>query len=333
MWNHVCGFGQEWLDNYLLMAVDAFVATEEPGFLDDFVPSMLNYYTKEGKLYGLPYDTSGDVLYYNKDLLKMAGVDIPRDSWTFEGEFLSAAKKVMQAVPTLEGQKVYGTGFFPIKSWIAPGYFACWGGGYIDEDLNVEIDSPGGVAAMQYFVDLAHKHNVMVPLDEAIGNTRVSRLNGRVPLLMELSVRVGTWDKNVDFEYGVAKLPAGPVKQTGTVFGGGFVITAATKHPEASWELLKFITSENEQTTITAAPGLGTPGRFSSMEALSPKMRDASNVIGEYEHFVSISGIASIWGAQSKEFELAWLGQQSPEDALKAVAQKAREVIKENYGK
>jgi multiple sugar transport system substrate-binding protein len=46
-----------------------------------------------------------------------------------------------------------------------------------------------------------------------------------------------------DFRVGVAPFPAGPVRRVTLATTDGFGIYAGTRHPDAAWELLKFLTS------------------------------------------------------------------------------------------
>jgi multiple sugar transport system substrate-binding protein len=50
---------------------------------------------------------------------------------------------------------------------------------------------------------------------------------------------------NARFRLGVAPLPAGPVRRATLATTDGFGIFAGTKHPEAAWELVKFLISQD----------------------------------------------------------------------------------------
>ena len=55
--------------------------------------NVLNYYTIDGQLYSMPFNTSNAVLYYNKDMFREAGLDPDKPPATFS-EFREYAKKM-----------------------------------------------------------------------------------------------------------------------------------------------------------------------------------------------------------------------------------------------
>ncbi|CAN7546964.1 ABC transporter substrate-binding protein [Paenibacillus sp. LjRoot56] len=58
--------------------------------------------TPEGKIYGLPYQLSDFVLFYNKDIFDKFGVDYPKDGMTYD-EVYELAKKLTR----VEGENTY----------------------------------------------------------------------------------------------------------------------------------------------------------------------------------------------------------------------------------
>src|SRR5688572_10387240 len=62
----------------------------------DFIKPVAGYYTKDGKLYSMPYNSSTPIFYYNKDAFKKAGLDPEKPPKTW-AEVEAAAKKIMGA--------------------------------------------------------------------------------------------------------------------------------------------------------------------------------------------------------------------------------------------
>ena len=54
---------------------DITAAISEGGFKDTFYPAGIQNFTLQDKTYGLPLDVAPIVFWYNKDLVKKAGVD------------------------------------------------------------------------------------------------------------------------------------------------------------------------------------------------------------------------------------------------------------------
>ncbi|WP_420596381.1 ABC transporter substrate-binding protein [Deinococcus sp.] len=62
----------------------------------DYLKPVINYYTIGGKVNSLPFNSSSPVLYYNKALMKKAGLDASKPPTTF-GALLDACKKIEAA--------------------------------------------------------------------------------------------------------------------------------------------------------------------------------------------------------------------------------------------
>ena len=67
------------------------------------------------------------------------------------------------------------------------------------------------------------------------------------------------------FRLGVAPFPAGPVRKVTLATTDGFGIFAGTKHPEAAWELMKFLISKDYGRAMARAEFL-QPARASLIQ-------------------------------------------------------------------
>ena len=59
----------------------------------DFDQGMLDYFRKNGGIYGLPYDRSAYAVFFNKDLFDKAHVPYPKAGWTYS-DFTTAAAAI-----------------------------------------------------------------------------------------------------------------------------------------------------------------------------------------------------------------------------------------------
>ncbi|WP_291426747.1 ABC transporter substrate-binding protein [Deinococcus sp.] len=84
---------------------------------NDYIKPVINYYTIGGKVNSLPFNSSSPVLYFNKDLMKKAGLD-PKNPPTTFGAIQKACVKIDAAKI---GAKCFGmslNGWF-IEQWMA----------------------------------------------------------------------------------------------------------------------------------------------------------------------------------------------------------------------
>ncbi|MFB9134050.1 sn-glycerol-3-phosphate ABC transporter substrate-binding protein UgpB [Vibrio olivae] len=73
---------------------DIMVESGYPFHSEDYLAGVRNFYAdNSGKMVGMPFNSSTPVLYYNKDLLSQAGVDVPK---TYE-DIEKAAEKLKKA--------------------------------------------------------------------------------------------------------------------------------------------------------------------------------------------------------------------------------------------
>ena len=333
VWNYVPGFGQEWLENDLLLPLNDLIDADPDMDIDDFASGMLDYMTKDGKLYGFPYDVSGSLLYYNKDLLDMAGVAYPDETWTF-ADLRKASEQVVSNIEAINNQSVYGLGNYMPAGWEMAGYLQSWGGDYITPDLNVLIDSPESKEAMNYFIEMA-EDGLLPSLEEAgvIGSPSfLAWLQGRTGFLIDGPWHIPTYLESCSFEWDIAPVPIGPVKRSPSLLGGTFVIDKSTKYPEESYRLLTFITSEEQLENIVAKTGAGIPGRLSASDQMNPVMKKAAVFISKYNKpFYPIQGSFSIFERAKTELESLYLGQKSVDETMDSIAEYASEIIDENY--
>ena len=57
------------------------------------VENLLNYYTIDGQLHSMPFNTSNAILYYNKDMFREAGLDPEKPPTTYS-EFKEYARRM-----------------------------------------------------------------------------------------------------------------------------------------------------------------------------------------------------------------------------------------------
>jgi multiple sugar transport system substrate-binding protein len=111
--------------------------------------ALMNFYRWNGKQVGMPWQVASYITYYRKDLLDAAGLKQPPKT---ADEYRSYAQK-LNAPP-----KVYGTGLTMKKSHNLTSEYFQWlstfGGGVIDSNGKVILDSPEARQALEYYVSL-----------------------------------------------------------------------------------------------------------------------------------------------------------------------------------
>jgi multiple sugar transport system substrate-binding protein len=256
VWSH---WGPSGFADYVIrgLAADLTPYIERDNFdMSDFIPEVLDIYTIDGKVYGLPMLTTGSFIFYNKDLFDAAGVEYPPTnwddtSWTWDA-FVEKCGQLTNDTGDPE-TTVFGCnlGFWPNDA-----YAWVWGQdlypdsayetGFAEEAY---LDSEAAINGFQARQDLVWDLNYMPdPAQaDAFGGGDIF-MGGKVA--MHLTGGWGWWNYDgleEEFNWGVAALPYGAPERRCVVFTDPWMLSAKTEHPDEAWEFLKYLASPEVQ--------------------------------------------------------------------------------------
>lgn len=227
--------------------------------LSDFYPELLDQFTSNGSLYGLPRDNDTKVIFYNKDLFTAAHVPLPQPGWTWSDLRAAAA-----ALTTTGAQPQYGFAFETASWW----KLWVWqnGGDVFDDPTNPTktlIESPQSIDALRFTQDLIYRDRVTPSYDQMTSSEQIGNLftAGRLAMAFGNHALVPLFANTPNLHWGVAGLPAG-TQQVNYAGGAGYVISAASTHQEAAWTFLQWLMSTKGEAIFTES-GLIVPSRRS----------------------------------------------------------------------
>jgi multiple sugar transport system substrate-binding protein len=263
---------QELAKNEVLMPIDDLMAGTGTNKAD-FIPTLTDAFTYEGKLYAIPKDFNTLGLFYNKDLFTKAGIAEPTDDWTWD-ELKDAAAKLSDAANNVYGMGVPADpGRFPI--------FAFQNGGNImnGDFTDTELDSDATVGAAEYYTGFKADGSGALPSDVGEGWQGTVFGKGQFAMVYE-----GGWlipylkSSFPNTNYGVVVPPAGPGGEGNLIFTVGWGMSANTKNAEAAWKVIDFLTNEASQTQVLES-GFALPSRVSLQDSEYLKNNPASAAI------------------------------------------------------
>jgi len=272
VWSH---WGPSGFADYVIrgLAADLTPYIERDNFdLSDFIPEVLDIYTLDGKVYGLPMLTTASFIYYNKDLFDAAGVEYPPTdwddtSWTYDA-FVEKCGQLTSNIDDPE-MAVFGCnlGFWPNDAYawmygqdLYPD--SAYQTGFADEAY---LDSDAALKGFQARQELVWDLNYMPDpaQTDAMGGGDIF-MNEKVA--MHLTGGWGWWNYNeVDFNWGAAALPYGGPDRKAVVFTDPWIMSAKTDHPDEAWEFLKYLVSPDTQRSYMELTGT-PPARISLAE-------------------------------------------------------------------
>src|SRR5262245_57603105 len=158
-------------DMYTLIDEDAIVpfdplikTAEDTAWLKSFYPAFMENSQTGGKTWGIPFQRSTIVLYYNKEAFKEAGLDPnrPPGSWQEMADYAKKlTKRDASGNVTQWGVQIPSSGF---PYWLFQG-LAIENGVNLANPAGTEVyyDKPEVVSALQYWIDLVNKDKVHPP--------------------------------------------------------------------------------------------------------------------------------------------------------------------------
>lgn len=246
------------IDEGVVVAIDDLLkAPEDKAWLNSFYPGFMQNSQTGGKTWGVPFQRSTIVMYWNKDLFKEAGLDPnrPPQNWN---ELVEMGQKLTKRdaagnVSTY-GVQVPSSGF---PYWLFQA-FTTQNGVELMNPAGTEtyFDKPEVVQALQYWVDLSRKHQIHPPGVVEWGTTPKDFFERKAAMIWTTTGNLTNIRTNAKFDFGVAMLPAG--KQRGTPTGGGnfYVLNKATPaERDAAVKFMKWATTPERAAKWAIATG------------------------------------------------------------------------------
>jgi sn-glycerol 3-phosphate transport system substrate-binding protein len=238
-------------DMYTLIDEDAIVpfdellkTPEDRAWLKGFYPGFMGNSQTGGKTWGIPFQRSTIVLYWNKEMFKEAGLDPNRPPATWK-EQLDYAQKLTKrdasGKVTQWGLQIPSTGF---PYWLFQA-LAIQNGVNLMNAAGTETyyDRPEVIEALAYWVDLSRKHRVHPEGIVEWGTTPRDFFERKMAMMWTTTGNLTNVKNNAKFDFGVAMLPAG--KQRGSPTGGGnfYIFKKSTPaQRDAAMKFIKWVT-------------------------------------------------------------------------------------------
>lgn len=297
-----------------------------PEMKDGVLPGAWTTVQYDGKSYGMPWILDTKYLFYNKAMLKKAGIDTPPATWA---ELKEDAQKIKDA----------GIVEYPIAwSWAQAEAAVCdyttllsaYGGDFI-KDGAPDFQNGGGLKALQYMVDTYDagltNPNSKEFLEEDVRNVFQ---NGDAAFALNWTYMYNLAndpkESKVAGDVGVVPAPGvDGVSKASAVNGSmGLGITTTSKHPDKAWDYITFMTSQKEQNAYAKlslpiwASSYNDPEVTKGQEELIQAAQTGLAVMYPRPmtpHYQEMSM------ALQQAIQEALLGTNSPEDALQAAAE------------
>ena len=236
-------FHTQWANAGLVLELEPFMA-RHPIDLNQLPPgSTETYRNASGSLTGVPLYLSSTVLTFNKSLFDQSGLGYPTEQWAIQKDFLEAARVLTRDINGDGSPDIWGIAPFRVTGF----FWRLWGLRYVDPNLErFALNTAQGAEAFQFMRDLVCTWRVAPGLWSSGGWVR-----GTVGMTAPNQVEALFNSNGLTDQWDVAHLPVGPsgrrVTRAATF---GIAIPTGVPHPEAAWEVVRYLISREVQERL-----------------------------------------------------------------------------------
>lgn len=322
----------------MAMPLDDLIAADPDGqeYIDDFLPGFMEDSYVDGQIYSIPFQRSTMVMFYNKDAFKEVGLDPEKPPTTWD-ELVEYGQK-------LTNENRFGVGLAlnsGSAQWAFTGF--CLQNSENGENLmtddgkQVMFDTPGNIEALQFWLDLQNKYQIMAPGIVQWTDLPTQFLAGEVAMIYHTTGNMANISQNADFEFGTCFLPGGK-RQAAPTGGGNFYISNGLSEDriQAAWKFIRFMTEPERAAQWSLDTGyVATRQSCFETDLLKHYYEELPQAKVAYEQIdiakpeLTTYNAAEIWRILNDNIQSAVVGDATPEEALKAAQEQATDVLAE----
>ncbi len=320
-----------------ITVLDGMLAAEGPEFRKANYPeSLMSLAVFNKKTYGIAFNASNPIVYFNADLVKKAGGDPNNFPKTFDG-IIALAAKINDPANGINGM-AYDVHGWP-DSWMFEAAIGQSGGRLLNaEGTDIAFDGPSGLNALKTFRRFVTEGGMQL-IDweqsrQQFGAGKTGIIFSTPAHLTQVTGLVGT-----KFELRTSTFPMDDVKNGYIPTGGNAVVmlTQDAAKQKAAWEFIKYVTGPEAQKIVVEMTGyLPTNARASGPEFLGPFYEKNPNYktpilqidrAGPWGAYPG-GNTVRIWRAQRDIVGQVMRGEKTPEQGLADIVKTTRDMMK-----
>jgi sn-glycerol 3-phosphate transport system substrate-binding protein len=325
----------ELLSRDIIVPFDVLARTKaDKEWLNSFYPALMENGQTDGNIYGIPFQRSTIVMYWNKEAFAEAGLD-PEQAPADWSEMTTMGAQIRESSGNNQwGVMIPSTGY---PYWMFQALAFQNGHRLMSADgTEVYFDDPAAIEALEYWVDLSQADGAMPDGTIEWGTLRQNFLEEETAMMWHSTGNLTAVKNNADFDFGVAMLPT--QEQRGSPTGGGnFHIFKDTTKAErkAAFDLVRFMTAPERAARWSIETGyMGVSPAAYETEALEAYVEDfppAAVARDQLKH--ATAELSTYDGGQIREalnnaIQAALTDEQSPAEALADAQRQADRILR-----
>ncbi len=247
-----------------VVPLDSYLQRENEVTMAAFFPAALHLWNRAGHQLGLPRDIEpSDIIYYNRTLLKGAGMSDPPDGWSTD-DFVQYLSQLSTGLAKYPANKAQHWAFVDSSQTTSfRDFIQIFGGrqtNYPAQPPRAMYDTSQAIDGAQYYVDLYLKYHLAPDSISRAGvyssSVLPDFLEGNVPLMLAPSNLIPTIQgSNHPLDWDITLMPIKTdVKQSWNATGTGAFLMKASNIPDVGWDVIKFLVA-GQGMTLRAAQG------------------------------------------------------------------------------
>ncbi|MER6095328.1 extracellular solute-binding protein [Streptomyces sp. NPDC001728] len=314
----------EFADLGYLAPLDGTPALKDQG---DFLEQAAASTKYNGKTYAVPQVIDSMGIFYNKKILKDAGVEVPKSIDELKAASATIKQKTGKTGMYLRGDDPY---------WFLSFLYG-EGGDLVDADQKkITIDGPAGVKALKTVKDLVDSKTAITDATNGWDNMQASFKDGKVAMMINGPWAVSDTLAGKEFadkaNLGIAPVPAGSAGQGAPQGGHNLAVYAGSKNLAASYAFAEYMTSAETQATVAKELSL-LPTRQSVYikpdVATNEMITFFKPVVDKAVQRPWIPEGGSLFEPVKVEYTKVLTGQTTPEAGAKAIGDSYRKLLKD----
>ena len=246
------------IDDDLIEPYETIAASEaDKAWIKSFYPAFMENSQADGRTWGIPFQRSTIVQYWNKDAFKAAGLDPEKAPATWD-EMIAFGKKLTKKDAsgnvTQWGIEIPSSGF---PYWLFQALAIQNGATLANQAGNkVAYNDPKVIEAAQFWADLGQKYEVQPKGIIDWGTTPKDFFEGKTAIMWTTTGNLTNVRKNAKFAFGVGPMPS--KVHGGSPTGGGNIYIFKTDDKaklKAALEFARFLSTPERAADWGIATG------------------------------------------------------------------------------
>jgi len=265
-------------NNWLVDLTKQYIPGDPSYDAADLLPPVAKALSYNGDLYAAPFYGESSMLYYNKTLLKAAGVTIPQHpTWD---QVQAAAAKLNQPGKVsgicLRGLAGWGDNMAALDTVINT-----FGGEWYNPSWQAQLNSPATTAALNFYVNLVQQYGEPGASNDSCNQLLTLYGQGKCAMWYDATVAatsIASEFPSVFKDTGYAFAPTEKTSSSGWLWSWSLGIPQGVSDQSAAWKWISWATSKQYDTLVAQKYGWSAvpPGNRTSLYSNASYLKAAA---------------------------------------------------------